>query len=112
MMSPTSIIIVDILDVWGIDLMGPFSNSSRNEYILLCVDFVSKLVEVIPTRMNESKVVVRFLQENIFARYVIARPSLMIKGPISIIGPLMHSLRGTQSSLKWQPYTTYKLMVK
>jgi len=68
-MSLTFVIVVDIFDAWGIDFIGPLSNSIGNEYVLLCVDYISIWVEFIPTRMNESKVVVRFLQENIFAWY-------------------------------------------
>jgi len=36
------IIVVDIFDVWGIDFVGSFPNSFGNEYILLCVDYMSK----------------------------------------------------------------------
>ena len=36
----TSIIIVDIFDVWDIDFMGLFQNSFGNEYILVCMDCV------------------------------------------------------------------------
>jgi len=43
--------------VWAIDFMGPFLNSFGNEYILWCMDYMSKWVEVIPIRTNESKVV-------------------------------------------------------
>ena len=32
----------EIFDVWGIDFMGPFPNSSGYLYILLAVDYVSK----------------------------------------------------------------------
>jgi len=62
------IIVDDIFYVCGIDFMGPFASSFGNEYILLCVDYVSKWVEAIPIRTNESRVVVKFLWENIFAR--------------------------------------------
>ena len=34
------IILVEIFDVWGIDIMGPFPSSFGNEYILLAVDYV------------------------------------------------------------------------
>ena len=53
--------------------MGPFPSSFGHEYILLCVDHVFKWVEVIPTRTNESRAVVQFLQENIFTRYGMPR---------------------------------------
>jgi len=73
MMPLNPIIVVDIFDVWGIDFMGPFPNSFGHEYILLCVDYVSKWVEAIPARTNESRVVVKFLRENIFTRYGMPR---------------------------------------
>jgi len=69
MIPLTPIIVVDIFNVWGIDFMGLFPNLFGNEYILVCVHYVSKWVEVIPTRTNESKVVVRFLRENIISTY-------------------------------------------
>jgi len=62
------IIVVEIFDVWGIDVMGPFSSSFGNENILLAMDYVSKWVEAIPSRTYEAKIVVKFLRENIFAR--------------------------------------------
>ena len=39
------ILVVQIFDVWGIDFMGHFPSSFGNIYILLVVDYVSKLVE-------------------------------------------------------------------
>jgi len=69
MMLLSPIIIVDISDVWGIDFMWPFSNSFGNEYILLCVDYMSNWVHAIPIRTNESRVVMKFLKESIFAKY-------------------------------------------
>jgi len=63
------IIIVEIFYVRGIDFMGPFPISFGNVYILLAVDYVFKGVEAIPTRMNEARVMIKFLTENIFSRY-------------------------------------------
>jgi len=60
--------------------MGPFPNSFGNEYIFLRVDYVSKWVEAIPIRTYESKVVVRFLRENIFARYGMPRVIISDQG--------------------------------
>ena len=37
------------------------------------MDYISKWVEAIPSRTNEAKVVVKFLRENIFARFSIPR---------------------------------------
>ena len=60
---------VELFDLWGIDFMGPFPASYNNLYILLAVDYVSKWVEVIPTRTNDAKVVAQFLRNNIFSRF-------------------------------------------
>jgi len=67
------VIVVEIFDVWGIDFMGPFPSSFGNEYILLAVGYISKWIEVIPSRTNNTKVVVKFLKENIFTRFGMPR---------------------------------------
>ena len=69
-MMPLNLILeVKFLDVWGIDFMGPFPNFFRNQFILVAIDHVSKWVEVVPTRTNDNKVVIKFLKENIFCRF-------------------------------------------
>ena len=57
------IIEVEIFDLWGIDFMGPFPNSDGFEYILVAVDYLSRWVEAIPTRTNDHKVVLKFIQQ-------------------------------------------------
>ena len=59
-MPVNPVIVMEIFDVWGIDFMGPFLSSFGIEYILLTMDYVSKWVEVIPSRTNDAKVVVKF----------------------------------------------------
>jgi hypothetical protein len=49
--------------------MGPFPNSYGNLYILVSVDYVSKWVEAVPSKTNDHKVVVKFLQDNTFTRF-------------------------------------------
>ncbi|XP_070047092.1 uncharacterized protein [Nicotiana tomentosiformis] len=44
-MPLTTILEIDIFDVWGFDFMGPFVSSYGNTYILVMVDYVSKWVE-------------------------------------------------------------------
>ncbi|XP_070050320.1 uncharacterized protein [Nicotiana tomentosiformis] len=44
-MPLTTILEIDIFDVWGIDFMGLFMSSCGNTYILVAVDYVSKWVE-------------------------------------------------------------------
>jgi len=80
MMPLRPIIVVEVFHVWGIDFMGPFPSSFGNEYILLAVDYVSKWVEAIPSRTNDAKVVVKFLRENIFARFSMPRAIIIDQG--------------------------------
>ena len=61
----STILEVELFDLWGMDFMGPFSNM----YILLAVDYVSKWVEAIPTRTNDASVVAKFLPSHIFTRF-------------------------------------------
>ena len=61
--------VIELFDVWGIDFMGPFVTSHGYSFILVAVDYVSKWVEAIPTRTNDSNVVVGFIKEYIFARF-------------------------------------------
>ena len=60
MMPLNSILEVEIFDVWGIDFMGPFPNFFGNQFILVAVDYVSKWVEVMPTKTNDNKVLSNF----------------------------------------------------
>jgi len=60
MMPLNPIIVVEIFDMWGIDFMGPFPSSFRNEYIVLAMDYISKWVEpsliepMMPRRLQSS----------------------------------------------------------
>ena len=79
-MPLTSILEVEIFDVWGIDFMGPFPPSFGNLYILLAVDYVSKWVEAVATTTNDAKVVVKFLSKNIFTRFGTPRAIISDEG--------------------------------
>ena len=68
-----TILKVELFDLWGMDFMGPFPSSFSNLYILLAVDYVSKWVEAIPTRTNDSSVEVKFLRSHIFTRFCTPR---------------------------------------
>lgn len=46
-MPLNNILVVEVVDVWGVYLIGPFSPSERIEYILVTIDYVSKLVKVV-----------------------------------------------------------------
>jgi len=80
MMPLNPIIVAEVFDARGVDFIGPFPSFSGNEYILLTVDYVSKWVEVIPPRTNKAKVVVKFLWENIFARFGMPRAIISDQG--------------------------------
>nr|GEU32506.1 reverse transcriptase domain-containing protein [Tanacetum cinerariifolium] len=59
--------VCEIVNIWGIDFMGPFPSSRRNKYILVAVDYLSKWVEAKALPTNDARVVVKFLK-SLFAR--------------------------------------------
>ncbi|XP_073304117.1 uncharacterized protein [Primulina huaijiensis] len=65
-MPLNNIIECEILDVWGIDFMGPFPSSFTKKYILVAVDYVSKWVKAEVYATNDAQVVLKFLKKNIF----------------------------------------------
>jgi len=69
MMPLSPILVIGIFDIWGIDFMGPFPPSFGYKYILVAVDYISKWIEAVPTRTNDHKVVIKFVQSNIFSRF-------------------------------------------
>ena len=69
LMPLNPILVIELFDVWGIDFMGPFPSSFGYVYILVGVDYVSKLVEVVPCRVADHRVLLKFLKENIFSRF-------------------------------------------
>nr|GFA10525.1 reverse transcriptase domain-containing protein [Tanacetum cinerariifolium] len=56
-MPQNSIQTCEIFDVWGIDFMGPFPSSRGNKYILVAVDYLSKLLEAKALPTNNARVV-------------------------------------------------------
>ncbi|XP_015162000.1 uncharacterized protein [Solanum tuberosum] len=65
----SSILEVELFDVWGTDFMGPFVSSFGNKYILVTVDYVSKWVEAVSFTNSEGGSVVQFLKRYIFTRF-------------------------------------------
>ena len=80
MMPLNPILIVELLDVWGIDFMGPFPTSFVYAYILVGVDYVSKWVEAVPCRAADHKTVLKFLKENIFSRFGVPKAIISDEG--------------------------------
>lgn len=60
-MPQQGILVVELLDVWGMDLMGPLPSSNGNQYILVVVENISKWVETIVAHANQGSVILKFL---------------------------------------------------
>ncbi|GKB37052.1 reverse transcriptase domain-containing protein [Tanacetum coccineum] len=60
-MPLNSIKVCESFDMWGIHFMGPFPKSYKFEYILVVVDYVSKLTEAQALPINDARVVITFL---------------------------------------------------
>ena len=61
------ILFIELFDVWGDFMMGPFVSSHWMKYILVAVDYVSKWVEAFALTNNEGKSVIVFLKKKIFS---------------------------------------------
>ncbi|KAG7585659.1 Ribonuclease H-like superfamily [Arabidopsis thaliana x Arabidopsis arenosa] len=91
-MPQTPILEVEVFDVWGIDFMGPFNPSSYgNKYILVAVDYVSKLVEAIASPTNDHKVVLKLFKSIIFPRFGIPK-AVISDGGSHFINKVFESL--------------------
>ncbi|XP_016706945.1 uncharacterized protein [Gossypium hirsutum] len=65
-----NILEVELFDVWGIDLMGPFPPSWGNIYILVAVNYVSKWVEAMALPKNDANSVLKYrVKHNIATTY-------------------------------------------
>nr|GEV88414.1 reverse transcriptase domain-containing protein [Tanacetum cinerariifolium] len=78
-MPQNAIQVCEIFDVWGIDFMGPFSNSKGNKYILVAVDYLSKWVEAKALPTNDARVVVKFLK-SLFSRFATPKAIISDRG--------------------------------
>ncbi|GKC25276.1 reverse transcriptase domain-containing protein [Tanacetum coccineum] len=78
-MPQNNIQICELFDVWGLDFMGPFSDSRGNKYILVAVDYVSKWVKAQALPTNDVRVVVRFLR-GLFSRFGVSKALISDKG--------------------------------
>ncbi|CAM8999636.1 unnamed protein product [Rhodiola kirilowii] len=74
---------VEIFDVWGIDFMGPFPPSYGNRYILVAVDYMSKLVEAIASPTCDAKVIAKLFKKVILPRIGVPR-TVISDGGISL----------------------------
>ncbi|XP_056864098.1 uncharacterized protein LOC130511225 [Raphanus sativus] len=72
-MPQNYILEVEVFNCWGIDFMGPFPPSYKNEYILVAVDYVSKWVEAIASPTNDAHVVTKMFSSIIFTKFGVPR---------------------------------------
>ncbi len=76
----------------GIDLMGPFPSSKKqNTYLLVTVDYYTKWLEMFPLRDAETQKIVKILREGIFTRWGVPKFLVSDRGPqftSSLLGDL------------------------
>ena len=62
--------IIEPFEQWGIDFIGPINPPSRGKkHILVCIDYVSKWVEVMALTQTKEEKVANFLLNNIMQRF-------------------------------------------
>jgi hypothetical protein len=56
---------------WGLDFIGEINppSSGQNKWILTTTDYFTKWIEVVTTRNATDKVIMKFLETNIFSRF-------------------------------------------
>ncbi|GJZ81600.1 putative nucleotidyltransferase, ribonuclease H [Tanacetum coccineum] len=64
--------VCEIINVWGIDFMGPFPLSNGHKYILVAIDYMSKWVEAQHFPTSDARNVVNFLKR-LFALFGIPK---------------------------------------
>lgn len=80
----TPILEVELFDMWGIDFVGLLVRSYGQKYILVEVDYVSKLVEFVTLANNDGKSVTISLKKNFFSRFGTPRQIISYMGGGSI----------------------------
>ena len=99
---------VEFFDLWGIDFMGPLPNSFDNQYILVAVNYVSRSVEAVITRMNDNRVIIKFLGENIISCFGASHVIIMTIGLISAIGLFKSECENISYLTKYPRHTILK----
>jgi hypothetical protein len=65
------IVVTGPFQQWGLDFIGEIHppSSGQHRWILVATDYFTKWIEAIPTQNANHTVIIKFLQENIFARF-------------------------------------------
>lgn len=81
--------IILVVEVWGIDFIGPFPSSHGNQYILMAVGYFSQWFEAITAPTNKWSVVLNFLQGMIYLHFDIPRAIIRDEGMHSLDKPFV-----------------------
>jgi len=108
-----SIYVCQSFDVWGVDFMGPFPPSRGYTYILLFVDYVSKWVEAVATRIVDAKTVVKNVKSHSLHRHGVPKALISDRGTHfynKTLGALLAKYHVTHKvSTGYHPQTNAKL---
>ena len=96
-----NVYICEIFYVWGIDFKGPFLLSFGFTYIRMLVDYVSKWIEVVATRADNAKTVVKHVKYLILHRYGVPKEIISDRG--------RHLCNRTLGSLLAKYHVTHKV---
>ena len=73
---------VEPFDRWDLDFVGPINPPSRHKvYILVCTDYMTKLVEAMALVKDNDKVVIDFLYGEMFIHFGVPRKIVTDGGP-------------------------------
>lgn len=69
-------------EMLGVDIMGPLPSSSphRHEYLLVCVDYFTRWVELFPMRKANAETIASILRKEVFTRWGVPNCLLSDRG--------------------------------
>ena len=106
------ILAVKIFYMRGINFMGPIPYSFSQKFMLVVVDYISKLVEVISCKTNYYKVVIGFFKSNIVLRFRFCRV-INNDGATYFYNKYSRFFwQSTLSHIRWLPQTILKSVAK
>ncbi|GJT98500.1 MAK10-like protein [Tanacetum coccineum] len=79
--------------------MGPFLSSNGNKYILVAIDYVSKLVEAQAFPANNARNVVNFLKRQ-FARFGILKAFISDRAKVKVVRTILSKQRHENGAIK------------
>nr|GEU56390.1 reverse transcriptase domain-containing protein [Tanacetum cinerariifolium] len=78
-MPQNSIQVSEIIDILGIDFIGPFPKFHKSKYILVAIDYVPKWAKAEALPMNDTRVVINYLTK-LFSRFGIPKVLISDRG--------------------------------